>query len=147
MKYKEFISELEQGKIAQAYLFEGKENYLKEEALEKIKKKIISSECINFNYEVFSGENSSTEIIESLYIFPFNDKYRLIVIKEVNKLKERDKENLRKYLDNPVDTSCLICLGEKFDKRKRFYRTFLKRGKIVSFYPLWNNEMINWINE
>lgn len=146
MKYKEFISELEQGKIAQAYLFEGKENYLKEEALGKLKEKIILPQYINFNYEIFSGkDSSSTEIMESLWTLPFNGKYRLIVVKEADKLKEKDKEFLRKYLDNPVNTSCLVCIGEKFDKRKKFYRAFLKKGKVISFYPLWNNEVIEWI--
>jgi len=146
VKYKEFISELGQGKIAQAYLFEGEENYLKEEALGKLKEKIIPPQYINFNYEIFFGkDSSSTEIIESLWTLPFNGKYRLIVVKEADKLKEKDKEALRKYLDNQVNTSCLVCMGEKFDKRKKFYRAFLKRGKIVSFYPLWNNEVIEWI--
>ena len=148
MKYKEFIVRLERGKIAQAYLFEGKENYLKEEALQKLKEKIIPSSYTNFNYEIFSGENtSSAEIIESLYILPFNSKYRLVVVKEVDKLKEKDREILRKYLENPVSTTCLVCVGEEFDKRKKFYRTYLKEGEVVSFYPLWNNEVIEWIKQ
>lgn len=146
MKYKEFVSELEQGKIAQAYLFEGKENYLKKEALGKLKEKIIPPQYINFNYEIFSGKDSSfTEIIESLLTLPFNNRHRLIVVKEADKLKEKDKESLRKYLDNAVNTSCLVCIGEEFDKRKKFYRAFLKKGKVISFYSLWNNEVIEWI--
>ena len=41
MKYREFTAEFERGNVALAYLFEGKEGYLKEEALKRIKKKII----------------------------------------------------------------------------------------------------------
>ena len=41
MKYREFIAELERGNVALAYLFEGEEDYLKKEALRRLKKKII----------------------------------------------------------------------------------------------------------
>ena len=55
MKYREFITELERGNVALAYLFEGEEDYLKKEALKRLKKKIILPDYEDFNYERFSG--------------------------------------------------------------------------------------------
>ena len=146
MKYKQFIAELEAGKITSVYLFEGEEGYLKEEALKKLKKRIISPEYKEFNYERFSGANiSASQIIESANTFPLQAKKRLVVVEEVDKLSDEDQRALGRYLDNPVGTTCLVCTGEKLDKRKRLYKTFLEKGKVVSFYPLWEGEVMAWI--
>ncbi len=146
MKYKQFIAELEAGKITSVYLFEGEEGYLKEEALKNLKKRIISPEYKEFNYERFSGANiSASQIIESANTFPLQAKKRLVVVEEVDKLSDEDQRALGRYLDNPVGTTCLVCTGEKLDKRKRLYKTFLEKGKVVSFYPLWEGEVMAWI--
>ena len=146
MKYKQFIAELEAGKITSVYLFEGEEGYLKEKALKKLKKRIISSEYEEFNYERFSGANiSASQIIESANTFPLQAKNRLVVVEEIDKLSDEAQRALGRYLDSPVGTTCLVCTGEKLDKRKRLYKTFLEKGKVVSFYPLWEGEVMAWI--
>ncbi len=146
MKYKQFIAKLERGEVASAYLFEGEEDYLKEEALKKLKKSVISPECEDFNYERFSGANiSAGRIIESANTFPLQAKRRLVVVEEIDKLSDEDQRALSRYLDSPAGTTCLVCTAEKLDKRKRLYKTFLEKGKVVSFYPLWEGEVIAWI--
>jgi len=148
MKYREFITELERGNVALAYLFEGEEGYLKKEALKRLKKKIISPDYEDFNYERFSGENSAVgQIIESLSTLPLKGKWRLVVVEEVDKLSEKNQKIVAEYLDNPVKTTCLVCLGEKIDKRRKLYKDFLKKGKIVSFYSLYDGEVVDWIKK
>ncbi|MCK4419509.1 DNA polymerase III subunit delta, partial [Candidatus Aerophobetes bacterium] len=146
MKYKQFITELERGEVASVYLFEGEEDYLKEEALKKLKKSVISPEYEDFNYERLSGANiSAGRIIESANTFPLQAKRRLVVVEEIDKLSDEDQRALSRYLDSPAGTTCLVCTAEKLDKRKRLYKTFLEKGKVVSFYPLWEGEVIAWI--
>jgi len=148
MKYREFITELERGNVALAYLFEGEEGYLKKEALKRLKKKIISPDYEDFNYERFSGADSSvSQIIESVSTLPLKGKWRLVVVEEVDKLSEKNQKIVAEYLDNPVKTTCLVCLGEKIDKRKKLYKDFLKKGKIVSFYSLYDGEIIDWVKK
>jgi len=148
MKYREFIAELERGNVALAYLLEGEEGYLKKEALKRLKKKIISPDYEDFNYERFSGENSAVgQIIESLSTLPLKGKWRLVVVEEVDKLSEKNQKIVAEYLDNPVKTTCLVCIGEKIDKRRKLYKDFLKKGRIVSFYSLYDGEVVDWIKK
>ena len=148
MKYREFMVELEGGNVALAYLFEGEEDYQKKEALERLKKKIISPDYEDFNYERFSAESSSVgQIIESLSTLPLKGKWRMIVVEEVDKLSEKNQKIIAEYLDNPVKTTCLVCIGGKIDKRKKLYKDFLKKGKIVSFYSLYDGEIIDWVKK
>ena len=146
MKYREFITELERGNVAPVYLFEGEEGYLKKEALQKIKKKIISHDYEDFNYERFFGADSSAgQIIESLSTLPLKGKWRMVVVEEVDKLSEKNQKIIAEYLANPVKTSCLVTIGGKIDKRKKLYKDFLKKGKIVSFYSLYEGEVVDWV--
>ncbi len=148
MKYREFIAGLERGNVALAYLFEGEEGYLKKEALKRLKKKIISPDYEDFNYERFSGENSAVgQIIESVSTLPLKGKWRMVVVEEVDKLSEKNQKIVAEYLDNPVKTTCLVCLGGKIDKRKKLYKSFLRKGEVVSFYSLYDGEIIDWVKK
>jgi DNA polymerase-3 subunit delta len=148
MKYQQFLRELGQRRVAPTYLFEGEEDYLKEEALKKLKERIILSDYEDFNYEKLSALNvPAIQIIESLSTLPFKGPHRLVVVDAVDKWSEKDQRTLASYLENPVKSSCLVCLAEKFDRRRKLYQKFQKNGRIVSFYPLWDEEIIDWIQQ
>jgi len=148
MKYREFMTELERGNVALAYLFEGEEDYLKKEALKRLKNKIILPDYEDFNYERFSAESSSVgQIVESLSTLPLKGKWRMVVVEEVGKLSEKNQKIVAEYLDNPVKTTCFVGIGGKIDKRKKLYKDFLKKGKIVSFYSLYDGEVVDWVKK
>jgi DNA polymerase-3 subunit delta len=148
MKYQQFLRELEAGRVAPVYLFEGEEDYSKEEALKKLKDRTILPDYEDFNYEKLSALNvAATRIIESVSTLPFKGEHRLMVVDAVDKWSEKDQRTLAKYLKNPVKSSCLVCLTGKFDRRRKLYREFQKNGKIVSFYPLRDEEIIDWIQQ
>ena len=148
MKHREFMAELEGGNVALAYLFEGEEDYLKKEALKRLKKKIISPDYEDFNYERFSGENNAVgQIIESLSTLPLKGKWRMVVVEEVDKLSEKNQKIIAEYLANPVKTTCFVGIEGKVDKRKKLYKDFLKKGKIVSFYSLYDGEVVDWVRK
>ncbi len=148
MKYREFITELERGNVALAYLFEGEEDYLKKEALERLKKKIISPDYEDFNCERFSGESSSVgQIVESLSTLPLKGKWRMVIVEEVDKLSEKNQKIIAEYLASPVKTTCLVGVGGKIDKRKKLFKDFLKKGTIVSFYSLYDGEIVDWVKK
>ena len=59
MKYRDLIKEIEEGRVAAAYLFEGEEDYLKEQALKKVREILISPGYEDFDYEDFSCRDIS----------------------------------------------------------------------------------------
>lgn len=148
MKYGNFITALERDRIVSAYLFEGEEDYLKKEALKRLKKKIIPPEYEDFNYERFSGLDSSvSQIIGSLSTLPLKGKWRLVVVEEVDKLSEKNQKMMAEYLINPVKTTCFVAIAGKMDKRKRLYKSFSRKGEIVSFFSLYDGEIVDWVKQ
>ncbi|MDH4267208.1 MAG: hypothetical protein OEW45_16380, partial [Deltaproteobacteria bacterium] len=85
MKSQELFQEIDGGKILPLYYFFGPENWLIEEALNKIKKKALNSATLDFNREVLDAEENSPEVIlESLQAFPLNSPRRLVVIRQAD---------------------------------------------------------------
>ena len=148
MTYRQFLSELERGNVGSFYLFEGKENYLKKEALNKLKDKIIPRQYEDFNLH-FMNANQFTgqEIVEAAYQIPFNNKLQMIVVQEVENFSQNDEETILKYLKNPLNLTCMVFIGEKVDERRKLYKFFKEKGKIVSFNYLKETELLRWIEE
>jgi len=69
------------------------------------------------------------------------------VVKEVEKLSPKDEERIIDYLKKPVDSTCIVFVGEGSDPRSRFYHFFKEKGKLVIFSPLREKETIAWIRE
>ncbi len=142
MNYQEFLAKLGKGKVEPIYLFSGEEDFLQEEVLKKLKAYLLSSETADLNYQLFYGrEAKGGEITETASTLPFTSEKRLVVVKEADRLGVSDKEEVIRYAQAPSPSTCLVLMGSKFDRRGRFY----KSGKEVSFKPVYEKDLINWI--
>jgi len=148
MKYRDLIKEIGEGRIASAYLFEGEEDYLKEEALRKLREILIFAGYEDFDCEDFSCRDTSiSHLLELVNTFPFRGKRRLVIVRDMDECLPAYGKAMVEYLDHPMPSTCLVGLGRKFNRKTKFYRSFEERGKIVSFYPLRDEEVIDWIRE
>ena len=148
MRYQEIIREIEAGRVSPVYLFSEEEEYLKEDALRRIKEALIKPEFLQFNYDLLSGkEISGTELLNKLLTLPIGQGKRLIVIRDAQKLNPSVKERIIEYLKSPSPTSCLILWAPKVDLRKKFYTTIERGGKSVVFHPLRDRELSLWIKD
>jgi len=148
MRYQDLIKEIEAGRISPVYLFSGEEEYLKEDALRRIKEALIKPEFLQFNYDLLSGkEISGTELLNKLLTLPIGQGKRLIVIRDAQKLNPSVKERIIEYLKNPSQDACLVLWTPKVDLRKRFYATIEKQGKSVTFYSLRDKELFLWVRD
>ncbi|MCG2678235.1 DNA polymerase III subunit delta [bacterium] len=146
MRYQELIREIAAGRVSPVYLFSGEEEYLKEDALRRIKGALIKPEFLQFNYDLLSGkEISGTELLNKLLTLPVGESKRLIVIRDAQKLNSSVKEKIIEYLESPSQTSCLILWAPKVDLRKKFYATIEKQGESVTFYLLRDKELSLWV--
>lgn len=148
MRYQELIREIKTGRIKPVYLFSGEEEYLKEDALKRIKVALIKPEFSQFNYDLLAGkEVEGRELLNKLLTLPVGGGKRLILIRDAQKLNPSVKEKLIEYLKNPSQDACLILWTPKVDLRKRFYATIGKQGESITFYPLWDRELSLWVRD
>ena len=90
MKHNEFLSKLEKEDIKPFYVFAGEEEYIKEVALSRVKKKIVQEGSEEFNYEILSGDEIVSSGIGSLInrcrVVPFFGQMRLVAVRHADKI-------------------------------------------------------------
>ena len=146
MRYRDLVKEIEDGTVASAYLFEGEEGYFKEEALKKLREALVSPGYEDFDYEDLSCRDASiSHLLESILTLPFRAERRLVVVRDMDSSSPAHGKALIEYLRNPVPSTCLVGLGRKFNRKTKLYGSFRERGKVVSFYPLRDEEVVDWI--
>ena len=100
MNYEDMLNLTKQEKIYPVYLFYGKENYLKEDILKKLRNRLIDPAYRELNYKVFYGEKLSiNEVINDLKTLPLMSEHKLVVIKEAEKINKNDETKLVNYFN------------------------------------------------
>jgi DNA polymerase III subunit delta len=144
MKSQEFFRDMERGNILPLYYFYGPEKWLVEEAVTRIQEKALNPGALDFNWSKFDAEEDGAEdIIAALQALPIRSPLRVVLIRHPEALWTR--ELFLDYLEDPNPLTCAIFLGEKADLRNRFFHLLEKKGAAVSFYSLYEKELISWI--
>jgi len=139
---------LRENALAPFYLFYGPEEFWVEITLDKIKDGFISKSARDFNLEtLYGGENSPNEIISRARSLPFISSHRLILVRNTEKFTKTALDTFLSYLDNPVDSTCIIWLSEKIDLRNKFYKKINEYGRAVNFKKLTEQQIYRWIQK
>ena len=146
MKSQELFQEINRGEILPVYYFFGPEKWLIEEALGKIKEKVLNPATLDFNRVVLDAQEDLTEaILGSLQVFPLHSPRRLVIIRQADVIWSKNPVPYFDYFANPNPSTCAVFIGEKADLRTKFFQGLGKKGAIVSFYHPYERELILWI--
>ena len=116
---------IKSGDYPPIFLMFGEENFLLEEAYEKIIAELCNSESSKFNFDLVDCDTAGinkdellSTIIDMCNSFPFMTDRRVVVVKRFDKLfegkrsKKKDLSSpLGRYLDSPQPTTVLILLA------------------------------------
>lgn len=141
MNWSELFDEWKDGKIRPVYLFSGEEEFVKESALQTLRKKILPEGLETLNETVLNDPTAVT-LIEAAETLPFMSERRLVVVKDLSLLmngrtgKDADSEadRLVQWLENPPqDCVTLFYLRGEGDGRKKLFTTIAKKHAAVKF--------------
>jgi DNA polymerase-3 subunit delta len=128
----------------------GEEDFLIEEIVSKIKSKLNFSDKNDLNFEKLRGnETSIPMIIEKAETLPFLGESRLIIVTNIDELSQfYESDQLYEYLSSPCETTALVFVGKKSDKKKekkKVYSLIKEKFIVVEFEPLKKNQLIAWV--
>jgi len=130
------------------YLFEGKEEFLKEEALRKFEREFFKNNPTKLNRTLFYGDDLDVSTLASeLEAFPMLSSKRLIIIKFAGMLSSSAQELLVSYINKPSPTTCLVLEAETMSKQKKLYKAISKSGRINVFKRYYDNQVNKWISQ
>ncbi len=147
MRAQEFFQEVERGKILPLYYFYGPEKWLIDEALGKIKEKVLHPASRDFDGDVLDAEeHDAGKILASLQTFPLRSSRRLVMIRRADLLWGKNPSPFIDYFADLNPQVCAIFLGEKADLRHSFFMALGRKGAVVSFHSLPEKEITSWIS-
>lgn len=154
MKHSEFFAALKKGNIARCYLFEGEEEFIKRSALAAVRSAVAGGDFSAMN-DTRLQDPSPDALIAAAETLPFLSERRFLEVRDSamlqsSKAKEYDEDAavklLNDYFDHLPDTACIVFFVRgKADGRKKLYQILKKKATIVSFEPLEDRELSQWI--
>lgn len=125
----------------------GEEAFLLSEALKLIRRHVVDEATKDFNYDhFFVGNDSVSRVSDTAEMLPMMANRRLVIYRDVEKLKEKEWEQLYNLIENPQDSTCLILVANHVDKRKKYYKACFKNGRVVELRKPYDNQVPAWID-
>lgn len=153
--YKKIFSDLDTKELSGLYLLQGPEYYIMEEMAGRIAASIVPDDLKSFNMSVaYGAEVDIDEFVGTARSFPFLADRRVLVLKEMERLKGSWK-NLVAYCEDPSPSTVLIMLFNPLDesgRRTRNPRDYKKleaavkaRGQLLTFEKLAEDDLVTWV--
>ena len=110
--------------LAQIYLFDGEDTLKQEMLLQRLRKRLGEQGDLTMNSQVLSPREikDRAHILDVLNTIPFGSAYRLVVLKEADRLSKELQEALTVYVGNPAPTTILVLIADKLAKNTRLYK-------------------------
>lgn len=153
MNHTEFFRALGEGELSGPYLFVGEEQYVKEQALNQLRARFLDDALGDFNCQALEAPGAQ-EIIDAGETLPFMAPRRLVVVRDCALLRmggralrdeKEQADRLADWLPGPESALIVFYQRGEYDKRKKLYQALQKKGQIVQFSPLQDQELFAWI--
>ncbi len=137
---------LQKGAPQSLYLFVGEEFFLINEALQGLRKVVLNEGAADFNYDqFFAGEDDSVKIRDTIEMLPMMSPRRLVIVRQAEVLKEKDWEILNPILEFPVESTTLVFVADKVDKRKKSFKRLEEKAVVVELSRPYENQLAPWV--
>lgn len=128
-------------------LVEGEEEELARASVSTLKDQLLgpgTDDVFNCG-QVYADEDSASTILIAAKEIPVFAPRRVVIVKHADKITARDNEAWLAYLAEPCETTTLILVAEKLDKRLKWTQALVKRALVVDCSPLNGAALTEWI--
>ena len=152
MTWNDFFQSIKAGNLDRVYLFTGPEEWIKREAVEALRAKLLPPGLEQLNDSSLEGVTAQ-QIIDAAETLPMMCERRMVVVRDwapllpgKSKNEEAETELLDKWLANPPE-SCVTVFYMRADPdgRKKAVTLLKKKATPVSFDPLTDPELSKWV--
>jgi DNA polymerase-3 subunit delta len=137
---------VESSNFAPLYFFFGEEPYLIGQAVQYLKVCALTGGAPDFNFtQFYSSDANVTQVKDEVETLPMMAARRVVLLKEVQDLSDKEWEELESLFTTPVDSTVFILVGGKIDKRKKFFRILSEQAQAVEFKKPFESQVPGWI--
>lgn len=151
MLWNEFYRALDGGEIAPVYLFSGPEQYVKAEALQRLREKLLPPGLEALNDSVLEGATAQ-QITDAAETLPMMCDRRVVTVRDwgpllsgKSKNEDAEVEWMTKWLRDPAPGCALVFyMRESADGKKKLTSLLRKQAVEVDFELLPDPEIVKW---
>ncbi len=144
--HRAILSEISDKKFKPVYFLQGEEPYYIDLISNYMAEHVLSEEERDFNQNILYGQDVDVrKVIDLARSFPMGSQYRLVIVKEAQKMPSVDDLSL--YLQKPMMSSIIVfCFkGKKLDARKKVTKDLEKVKALYSFDKLYDNQVPDFV--
>ena len=151
MNHTAFFDVLKAGQVGECYLFEGAEEYIKQQALKQLYAAVLPVGLEEMNLTDLTDPDADS-LIAASETLPFMGEKRVVVVRECSLITsgkksedEKKTEAIIDYISRIPPSTCLVFYVKgKADGRKKLYTALKKKNAIVDFSPTNDAECADW---
>lgn len=141
-------TEWKSDRFAPVYLFYGEEDFIIEQLCDEIMARALQPEEKDFNLDVFYGnEADAVKIVNIATSYPMMSTRRLVMVKSVETMNAAAMTLLNKYVQRPMESTCLVLTAEKLEGRKSKLHDIQKNAAYVEAKVLYDNQIPDWVRK
>jgi DNA polymerase-3 subunit delta len=130
------------------YFFFGDEPYLIQQALQYLKVCALHGGAADFNFSsYYAADTETSRIRDEVETLPMMAPRRVVIVKEVQDFSDKEWEQLEPILQNPVDSTVLILIGSRIDKRKKYFKLLYEQSLFTEFKKPFENQIPGWVRQ
>ncbi|NMB43246.1 MAG: DNA polymerase III subunit delta [Clostridiales bacterium] len=134
---------IKSNKFSPVYLLYGEEDYLRKMYRDNLRQGIIGDD-LSMNYSYYEGKNIDvTQVIETARTLPFFSERRLIIVENSDFFDSASP--LADSLSSFPESTHIIFVQEKVDKRTKLYKQINKIGTVSEFKELSEKNLKIWV--
>lgn len=144
----QLMEKIQAGQIPKVVALAGSERALLMEALSLIREKVVDNSTADLNHQKFELQKTDfSECLCSLKSMPFLAPFRLVEVGSIEKLSAKELTELKSYIEQPIESSYLVLLFDKFDKRNSVVSALTKMGVLYESNPLGPSDVSAFIKK
>lgn len=127
-------------------LLTGSEQFLKQEALAKLKSSFLDEESKDFNFNIFyAASTQAKKVLECARTAPFLGKKRFVLVRGPEDFSISDQDLILSYAKSPHRQTLLVLEARQDKSGKGFFDRIAGFSRVISCRPLKENRLFFWI--
>lgn len=151
MLYNQILQKIQKREFSPVYFLCGEENYFIDKIYEALDETVLNESEKGFNYDVFyAPEIKLGQIIAAARGYPMMSERRLVMVKELQRVKKEDLEILTPYLEKPVPSTILVLVykDKKLpDGRSKFMKALKNSATIFESKALYEKDVLLYVQQ
>jgi DNA polymerase-3 subunit delta len=124
----DLVADARAGRLAPVYVIHSEHPVLVDRAVAAIRDAAVPPTMRGFNYDIVEGKATASRILGGARTLPMMAQRRMVLVRDLALVPADEHPAIVEYVDEPSETTVLVMLTSKLDKRMKIYSTAQRRG-------------------